>query len=48
MDRPIVKEPKKPYTVPQLKTYGTVRELTRNRGPHGIPDHGIRVNGSHA
>jgi hypothetical protein len=48
MDKPVVKEPKKPYTCPHLKKYGTVRDLTWNRGPHGTPDHGIRVNGSHA
>lgn len=29
---------KKPYEVPVLVTYGTVRELTRNVGPGGALD----------
>lgn len=38
MDKPGIREPKKPYSYPILKIYGTVQELTRKVGNQGGPD----------
>jgi hypothetical protein len=38
MAKPVNREPKKPYTKPMLTVYGTVRELTQQRGNRGQKD----------
>jgi hypothetical protein len=38
MGKPVEREPKKPYTKPQLTLYGTVRELTQKVGGRGHQD----------
>jgi hypothetical protein len=40
MAKPVSPDPKKPYVVPKLTVYGTVRELTQQIGRHGKPDTG--------
>jgi len=40
MVKPVKRETKKPYSKPTLTAYGTVRELTQNRGNHGNLDGG--------
>jgi hypothetical protein len=36
MAKPVVREPKKPYSSPIITLYGTVKELTRGKlGSHG-------------
>lgn len=40
MDKPGIRVPKKPYTAPLLKIYGTVQELTKQVGRHGQSDGG--------
>jgi hypothetical protein len=42
MDKPVIREPKKPYSSPILKIYGTVQELTKLVGRHGNSDNGRR------
>jgi hypothetical protein len=39
MDKPVSREPKKPYSSPLLKIYGTVQELTKKAGTQGSTDH---------
>jgi hypothetical protein len=43
MAKPVKRETKKPYSKPKLTVYGTVRELTQNRGIHGSSDGGGRL-----
>jgi hypothetical protein len=43
MGKPIKLEPKKPYSKPTLTAYGTVGELTQNRGARGNFDGGGRL-----
>jgi hypothetical protein len=38
MAKPVKREPKKPYSKPSLTAYGTVRELTQQRGNRGRKD----------
>ncbi len=38
MDKPVKREPKKPYSKPTFTVYGTVRELTQGGHPHGNRD----------
>jgi hypothetical protein len=38
MGKPVVREPKKPYSKPKLTVYGTVRELTQSTGINGQRD----------
>jgi hypothetical protein len=38
MVKPVKREIKKPYSKPSLTVYGTVRELTQQRGPRGRKD----------
>ncbi len=40
MDKPVKREPKKPYSKPKLTVYGTVRELTKSVGRHHHLDGG--------
>jgi len=40
MDKPLQGGPKKPYVSPKLTIYGTVQELTKNRGIRGNRDNG--------
>lgn len=40
MDKPVKREPKKPYSKPTLTVYGTVRDLTQSVGAHGNSDSG--------
>jgi hypothetical protein len=40
MDKPVKREPKKPYSKPTLTVYGTVRELTQKIGRTGSADAG--------
>jgi hypothetical protein len=42
MQKPVKREPKKPYSKPTLTVYGTVRELTQRNGNRGQKDGGIR------
>lgn len=42
MDKPVKREPKKPYSKPTLTNYGTVRELTQRHGTSGNIDGGGR------
>jgi hypothetical protein len=41
MGKPVVREPKKPYSKPKLTLYGTVRELTQKVGASGNSDRGL-------
>jgi len=49
MGKPVIREPKKPYTKPSLTVYGTVRELTQSVGRSGKADggRGARANRTH-
>jgi hypothetical protein len=49
MDKPVKREPKKPYSKPSLTVYGTVRELTQRVGRNGSRDGGggLRANRTH-
>jgi hypothetical protein len=38
MDKPVEREPKKPYSPPEIVEYGTVRELTLHQGMKGNTD----------
>jgi hypothetical protein len=40
MDKPLQREPKKPYASPKLTIYGTVQELTKSVGIRGNRDGG--------
>jgi hypothetical protein len=40
MDKPVKRQPKKPYSPPSLTVYGTVRELTKQVGPARSSDGG--------
>ena len=40
MVKSVKRETKKPYSKPTLTVYGTVRELTQNRGSRGRLDGG--------
>jgi hypothetical protein len=42
MVRTVKRETKKPYSKPTLTVYGTVKELTQNRGARGNTDGGGR------
>jgi hypothetical protein len=42
MQKPVKREPKKPYSKPTLTVYGSVRELTQRIGNRGNKDGGIR------
>ncbi len=42
MVRTVKRETKKPYSKPTLTVYGTVKELTQNRGIRGQIDGGGR------
>jgi hypothetical protein len=42
MVKAVKRETKKPYSKPKLTVYGTVRELTQNRGIRGQSDGGGR------
>jgi len=44
MGKTVERETKKPYSKPTLTVYGTVKELTQNRGTRGKPDGGGRRN----
>ncbi|MGH9718364.1 MAG: hypothetical protein ACRD4R_16775 [Candidatus Acidiferrales bacterium] len=44
MDKAGKPAPKKPYTPPVLKIYGTVRDLTKKVGYRGQPDSGTFPN----
>jgi len=43
MGKPVKRGPKKPYSKPTLTFYGTVGELTQNRGARGNSDGGGRL-----
>jgi len=43
MDKPVIRESKKPYSTPILKVYGTVQEITKKVGRSGNPDGGSRL-----
>jgi len=49
MDKPVEREPKKPYSKPLFTVYGTVQELTKTVGRGGHPDggRGARANKTH-
>jgi hypothetical protein len=40
MSEPIEKKPKKGYERPEFTVYGTVQELTKSTGTHGLSDGG--------
>jgi hypothetical protein len=40
MEKPVAPGPKRPYSIPKLTVYGTVRELTQKVGHRGKPDGG--------
>jgi hypothetical protein len=42
MAKPVAPGPKKPYSIPKLTVYGTVRELTHAVGIKGHADGGKR------
>jgi hypothetical protein len=44
MDKTVKRETKKPYSKPTLTAYGSVKELTQNRGTRGRIDGGGRAN----
>jgi len=46
MDNPGIREPKKPYSIPILRKYGTVQELTQKVGIHGNSDGGTNPRGN--
>ncbi len=42
MDKAVIREPKKQYSTPLLKVYGTVQALTQRVGAAGNLDGGTR------
>jgi len=47
MAKAVKREPKKPYEKPMLTVYGTVREMTHNRGTIGKYDSGRHTARTH-
>jgi hypothetical protein len=48
MEKPVKREPKKPYSKPTLTVYGTVRDLTQSVRNRGQLDGGTTLGHKHS